>query len=224
MKIKRLKIFSSNIKSQLKFYRDELNFEISNYSEKSFEIQLGYSVLIFEYRENATPYHIALHIPDEKEEEALDWTEYNIGALRNNGEKIIDFSAWKARSVYFYDEDRNIMEFISRRDFSKPKTAIFTPESILGIAEIGLVTDDVKAKFDKLHRECGLEKYDGDFDRFCAIGEDQGLIITINKHKKDWFPTSDKAFPSAFEMEFEHSGAHFSLGYENNNLEIQKYQ
>lgn len=224
MKIKELTIYSSNIKSQLKFYRDELNFEISNYTEKSFELRLGYSVLNFEFREHATPYHIAFHIPDMKEEEALEWTEHNIGALENNGQKIIDFSAWNAKSVYFYDKDRNIMEFISRRNFSKPEDAIFSPGNIVGIAEIGLVTDDVKAKFEQLHEECHLEKYDGDFERFCAIGDDPGLVITINNHKKDWFPTSDRAFQSDFQMQFKHEGKDFSLKYENNKLEILEKQ
>lgn len=224
MKINRLKVFSSDIKSQLKFYRDELDFEVKNYSEKSFELELGYSILEFEYHENATPYHIAMHIPDNQELEAFEWVEYNIGALENNGEKIIDFSAWNAKSVYFYDKDRNIMEFISRRDFSKPESAIFNQNNIVGIAEIGLATDDVKAKFDQLNKECKLEKYDGDFERFCAIGEDAGLIITINNVKKDWFPTSDKAYQSPFELEFEHLGSHFSLNYRNNKLEILKNQ
>lgn len=224
MKINQLTIYSSNIKSQLKYYRDELNFEINNYSEKSFELKLGYSILKFEYREHTTPYHIAFHIPDMQEEEALDWTEFNIGALKNNGDKIIDFSAWNAKSVYFYDQDKNIMEFISRRDFFKPQTAIFSPESIVGIAEVGLVTHDVKAKFDMLQKSCGLQKYDGDFEKFCAIGEDAGLLITINNQKKDWFPTNDKAFRSDFEMEFDHNGDNFSLKYRDDNLEIEKNQ
>ncbi len=222
MKIKKLTIYTSAVKSQLKFYRDELHFEVNEYSEKSFELQVGYSVLRFEYKEHATPYHVAFHIPDRQEHEALQWVENELGALMNNQEKIIDFSNWQAKSVYFYDHDKNIMEFISRRDFSKPQSAIFNPSNIVGIAEIGLATDDVEEKFKKINLECGLDKFDGDFERFCAIGEDSGLIITINKDMKDWFPTNDEAFMSDFRLEFEHAGSSFDLQFRNNELEISK--
>ena len=70
MKITKLKIYTSNIKKQFEFYRDELGFDIADYSEDSFEIIAGYSRLRFEFRENATSYHIAFHIPDEQEEES----------------------------------------------------------------------------------------------------------------------------------------------------------
>ncbi|MCG9970263.1 VOC family protein [Christiangramia crocea] len=222
MKIKKLTVYSSNIKSQLKFYRDELNFKAKNYSEKSFELVAGYSVLRFEFKENATPYHIALHIPDRQEEEALAWVENKMVALQNNREKIIDFSNWQAMSVYFYDKDKNIMEFISRRDFSKPESAIFMPSSIVGIAEIGLVTHNVREKFKELNLECGLHKFDGDYERFCAIGDPSGLIITINNDLKNWFPTGDKACVSDFKLEFEHEGDYFDLNFNDNQLEISK--
>ncbi|MCM8570657.1 VOC family protein [Gramella jeungdoensis] len=222
MKIKKLTIYSDDIKEQLKFYRDELNFEVRNYSEKSFELVLGYSILRFEYKENATPYHIAFHIPDCQEKEALAWVEGKMAALPFNREKIIDFSNWQAMSVYFYDCDKNIMEFISRREFSKPESAIFNPSNIVGIAEIGLVTDNVKEKFEQLNLECDLHKFDGDYERFCAIGEPSGLIITINNHLKDWFPTNDEAYMSPFKLEFEHKEQNFHLSFTNNQLEISK--
>ncbi|MCP9199737.1 VOC family protein [Gramella sp. GC03-9] len=222
MKINKLTVYSSRIKKLLKFYRDELGFEIREYAEKSFELKLGYSVLRFEYREHATPYHIALHVPDRQEEEVLQWVETNLGALKNNEEKIIDFSNWHAKSVYFYDADRNIMEFISRRDFSKPESAIFEPVNIVGIAEIGLATDDVEQKFRKMKEEIGLQKFDGDLERFCAIGNPEGLVITINKDLKDWFPTGDRAYMSAFKVEIEHEDKQFALKFDKNKLDISK--
>ncbi len=217
MKISKLTIYTNKIKSQLKFYRDELGFEIQNYNEKNFEIKAGYSILRFEYRENPTPYHIAFHIPDKQENYALQWIENKRAVLKNNADKIIDFSAWQAKSLYFYDEDENIMEFISRTDFSKPESALFSAESIVGIAEIGLATADVSAKFDEMKQQCGLEKFDGDFERFCAVGEASGLIITINKNLKDWFPTNDKAFSSAFELEFSHRSKKYHLKFSSDD-------
>lgn len=222
MKINKLTVFSSNIETQLKFYRDELDFEVRNYSENSFELSVGYSVLKFQYKEKSTPYHIAFHIPDRQEEEAVDWLQNKRPVLEFNDKKIVDFSNWQAMSVYFYDEDQNIMEFISRREFSKPESAIFNPSNIVGIAEIGLATNNIKEKFEKMKLDCGLNRFDGDFERFCAVGEASGLIITINKNEKDWFPTGDKAYTSDFEMEFEHDSKKYYMNFSNDQLEISE--
>lgn len=220
MKILKLKIYTRNIESQLKFYRDDLGFTIKNYSEDSFEIQPGYSILKFEYRQDATPYHVAFHIPDRQEEEAVKWLDDKRDIQEFNDKKIIDFSNWQARSVYFYDEDNNIMEFISRRDFSRPESAIFNAESIVGLAEIGLATENVQQKFEQMKLDCQLLKFDGDLEKFCAIGEDYGLIITVDKNKKNWFPTEDQAYASDFEMEFEHKDQKYNMIFSNDELKI----
>lgn len=222
MKIIKLTIYTSNIKDQLEFYRDELGFDIDKYSKDSFEIIAGYSRLRFEFRENATPYHIAFHIPDRQEEVALEWLDNIVPVIGFNDDKIVDFPNWQAKSIYFYDRDKNIMEFISRRDFSKPGSAIFNSGNVIGVAEIGLVTQHIKEKFKKLNLECGLAQFDGDFERFCAIGEASGLLITINNEKKDWFPTNDKAYSSDFKLKFEHHSKTFQLNYSQNELEISE--
>jgi hypothetical protein len=38
--------------------------------------------------------------------------------------------------------------------------------------------------------------FDGDFSSFCALGNDEGLFILIDKNKKKWFPTNDVAHAS----------------------------
>ena len=222
MKIEKLTIYTSQLEEQLEFYRDELDFKIFNYSENCFELKAGYSILRFEYRENATPYHLAFHIPDEQHDLAAEWLEHIVPILKFNEDKIVDFPNWHAKSVYFYDRDENIMEFISRNDFQKPDSAIFNASNVVGIAEIGLVTSDIQKKFEKLKLECGLSRFDGDFDRFCAIGEDSGLLITINNDKKDWFPTNDKAYTSDFKLEFEQRSKNYKLEFSNDELNISE--
>lgn len=220
MKIKKLSIYSNNIEAQLRFYRDELGFEVNTYSEKGFELQVGYSVLKFKKREDFTPYHIAFHIPDRQEEQAVAWFDGKRAIQEFNDKKIVDFSNWQAKSVYFYDEDKNIMEFISRREFSKAESAIFNASNIVGIAEIGLATNNLQQKFEKMKLECGLNQFDGDLERFCAVGEPSGLVITINKNEKEWFPTGDKAYASDFELEFEHNANNYKMIFSKDELEI----
>ncbi len=218
MKIRKLTIFTSQLQEQLKFYRDNLQMEIRNQSEEHFNLIAGYSVLEFRQREKSTPYHIAFHIPDKQEEEALRWLKERVSILKSNSDEIIDFSNWDAKSVYFYDEDKNVIEFISRGHLNKPESAIFSGKSIVGISEIGIPTENIQEKFDFLQQNCSLEIFDGSFERFCAIGDPQGLFITINKNMKDWFPTGDKAFSSDFEIEFTHKEKSCHLQFLNNEL------
>ncbi len=213
MKIERLEIWSRNITEQLKFYRDLLELEISNYEEESFEVQFQHSVLKFTKNENTTPYHIAIHVPDQQEKEALEWIKEKTTVQKHNSEEIIDFSNWNAMSIYFYDADENIMEFISRKRLFKPKSPLFTSKSLLGIAEIGLATADISEKFNFLHKNYDLDIFDGSLDKFCAVGEDEGLIITIDKNQKDWFPTDDKAYSSEFKLEFRHNNQQHQLNF-----------
>lgn len=221
MKIEKLEIFTRRVQEQLKFYRDVLELEIQEHNEKSFEVVAGYSVLRFIEKENAAPYHIAFHIPDKQEEEALTWLKERVSILKHNSDEIIDFSNWSAKSMYFYDADKNIMEFISRANLNKPKSAIFSEESIVGIAEIGLATKDIKEKFHFLQKNCELEIFDGSFDKFCAIGDDHGLLITINKDLKDWFPTNDTAFVSDFKLSFSHNNKSYKIIFQNDRLSLE---
>lgn len=213
MKIERLEIWSRNITEQLKFYRDLLGLEISNYEEESFEINFKHSILKLTKNENATPYHIAIHVPDQQEKEALEWIKERTAVQKYNNEEIIDFSNWEAMSVYFYDAGGNIMELISRKRLFKPHSPLFTSESLLGIAEIGLATGNISEKYKFLNQNYGLEIFDGNLDKFCAVGDPEGLIIAIDKNKKDWFPTEDKAFSSEFKMFFRQNDQQHQLNF-----------
>lgn len=218
MKIEWLEIKCANVTAQLKFYRDLLELKTSDYNEKSFEVAIGYTQIKFIQDSAATPYHIAIHIPDRQEEEALRWIKERVPVLKNNNKEIIDFSGWDAKSVYFYDKDENIMEFISRRRFNEPETPIFSERSLLGVAEVGLATKDIESKFKFLQKNCHLEVFDGNFEKFCAIGDDKGLLITINKELKDWFPTNDKAYASPFSIRFSHGEVTCAFKFEEDQL------
>jgi len=222
MKIEKLEIATAEIGKQLHFYRNLLGLEIRNQKKYSFEIAIGFSILKFRQDDNFTPYHIAIHIPDKQEGIALTWLKSRVSILKNNLDEIVDFSAWDAKSVYFYDENKNIMEFIARGDLNKPFSEVFSEKSFLGIAEIGLATDDIEGKFNFLHQQCELEIFDGNFGKFCAIGDHQGLLITINKKLKDWFPTGDEAFSSDFRIGFSHKGSNYDLDFINDHLKLAK--
>ena len=220
MKIERLEIKTINLEDQQEFYGKILGFEIVNKTSDSFEVNIGSSVLKLTEDNTATPYHIAFHIPPGEILPALAWIKDRVEIQKNGDEEIVDFSAWNAMSLYFFDADRNILEFISRSDLFPSTIEPFSQKSILGIAEIGLATNRIKEKFAILEQTCGLEKYDGNFENFCAIGDNEGLIITINKNKKDWFPTNDKAFASEFRLIIYHQNQRFKLEFDKDELMV----
>src|SRR5699024_3763472 len=120
------------------------------------EVRIGYSVLEFVQSTAAKPYHVAFHIAANKEKQALLWLKQRVEILPLGDSEIVDFSSWNAKSIYFYDADHNIIEFIARRHLHQRETTGFSENDIIGIAEIGLVVHDVKSVFEKLNSQTGL--------------------------------------------------------------------
>lgn len=220
MKISFLKIFSSNVKAQLQFYRKVLGLPVKELAKDHFQVHLPNSILEFQQKKDATPYHIAFHVPALQEQKALSWLKERVKILLDEGNEIIDFPAWQAKSIYFYDEDKNIVEFISRRHMFQPPSEEFSAASILGISEIGLATSNVEEKFNFLNDNFGLMKFTGDYKHFCATGDDEGLFIIINKEEKGWIPVGDKAYPSDFDIKFSVQNALFGASYKNERLRL----
>lgn len=219
MKIEFLTLYTSRFKEQQNFYEEVLGLPIRNVKQSSFQVEIGYTVLEFRHSDSATPYHFAIHIPPKQMESSLDWLKERVGILKDDGKEIVEFPAWKARSVYFYDTDKNIVELISREDLFPETAEVFSEASFLGISEIGLATAHVEEKFRFLNDRFGLQKFSGDYSRFCATGDDEGLFIIINKEIKDWIPTGDAAFASPFEIEFSVKGASSRIAFYNDRLE-----
>lgn len=219
MKIKKLHIKSKNFSEQLRFFGEVLGLPVQQLSKSQAEVSIGYSNLILEESKNFTPYHIAFHIPPQKIEESISWLKKRVEIQSFKNYEIIDFSSWNAKSTYFYDADKNILEFISREKLFSKTDEEFGSTQILGIAEIGLAINEVQPAFNFLADNFKLQKYSGDFDKFCAVGDDLGLIITIDKSKKDWFPTNDKAFASAFQLTFQHLEKIDQFSFNKNSLQ-----
>ncbi len=215
MHFDRLYIEAKNIARQKVFYAQILNLPVKSLSARKIEVQVGDSVLEISENPGFTPYHIAFHLSAEKENPALTWLKKKVDILKMGKQEIIDFSSWNAKSIYFYDADHNVLEFISRRHLYQTNNKGFSKKDIRGIAEIGLATQNVRAAYDNIYQKTGLPQYFGDFEKFCPIGDDEGLLITIdNRQKPTWFPTKDKAFASPFVLDFSHSNQTYRLAFD----------
>nr|WP_321246786.1 VOC family protein [uncultured Psychroserpens sp.] len=198
MRIDEIVLFSADLKSQKYFYKDVLGCNQLKDDDDHISFQIGESVLSFQYREQMKPSHLAINIPSQMVHQALDWLEERIEVIPSGDDKITDFENWKAKAVYFYDADKNIMEFIARERIEGYSTDSFSEENMLSISEMALAVLDIESVYKTINAIKSIPIFDGNFDRFCALGNDDGLFIIIDKTKKKWYPTNDEAFTSEF--------------------------
>jgi catechol-2,3-dioxygenase len=218
MQIKELKIYSSKIKDQVNFYSKVLGLNIIKRSDENVFFEFGKSILNIEFRPETTPYHFAINIPANKEYEALEWLKCKVEILRDGNNEIQDFDFWNAKSIYFYDIDKNIVELIARKNLNNSSNQKFDTNHFLEISEIGIPTLDIQKEFAQLTSLTGIEIFAGGFERFCAIGDENGLFICINKTAKDWFPTNDKAISSEFKIRLIEKGNEYRIEYKNEEI------
>lgn len=198
MKIKELTLHTSQPSVLKDFYKHILGLKLVENSDDELLFELKNSKLRFIRKASSQPYHFAFNIASNKIKEALTWLKSRVSILKNKDDDIVDFPAWNAESIYFYDPDKNILEFIARKNLDNKTEGDFSPEDIIEISEIGVATKDFTEKFKSLTSIPGVLKFSGGDEVFCAIGSDFGLFILIDKNRKDWFPGNDKAFSSEF--------------------------
>lgn len=220
MQITELTLYTSNLKSQKEFYGKTLNIPLNSESENHIDFVIGNSVLRYRYASNSKPYHIAINIPSNKEHEALAWLKERVAILKHFDDEIIDFINWNAKAIYFYDADKNIIEFIARKNLKTDTSTVFNSDALLEISEIGVPVNQIEQVYNTLHNTCDLGVYFGNFNKFCAIGGERGLFIVIDKNSKNWFPTNDKAFASAFNVKILASNQRYTIDFSKGELTI----
>ena len=223
MKIETLQILTKNLEEQTAFYNKILGLEIIAKEEKEVSFKIGLSILKLVYSEDFTPYHYAINIPSNQSTEALKWLKKRVAILKDGIHEIQDFDFWNAKAVYFYDKDNNIVELIARKNLKIQSNLKFSSSSLLNISEIGMLTQNIIPLYERLKNISGLNIYDGTTERFCAIGDENGLFIAINKKlKTKWFPTEDKPFSSPFIIDFKEKGKAFKFEFKNDVLDLNK--
>ena len=219
MKIQELEIFTPKLEEQTRFYAQILELEIVEKTSASVSFQIGTSILKLTYRAEFSPYHYAINIPANQEKEALQWLKERVEILKYEGTEIQYFDFWNAYAIYFYDEDRNIGELIARKNLKNDSNRPFDKNSMLEICEIGMPTSDINREYTILKETTAMPIHSGNLERFCSIGDDNGLFIVINKDlKKEWFPTKDKPFSSDFNIRFIEKDTEYAFQYKNEVL------
>ena len=132
--------------------------------------------------------HFAFNIPENLFSEAVVWLRERAPLLTDTdgSETLFDFTSWNAHAVYFTDPDGNIAELIARHTLKNSRREHF---EILGMSEIGLVTDDVPRTATSL----GLSPYRQGSPQFQPVGDEEGLLIIVERNRP-WYP--DNRYPA----------------------------
>ncbi|MGE7879247.1 VOC family protein [Peribacillus muralis] len=193
MKINKVTLYSHSLDEMLKFYVDELGFELRAQTNASFEITIGDSVLeVKDYHPQEKPYyHFAINIPTNLFTSAKKWAKSKVELMKEDGEDEVYFTLSDAHSFYFSDPSGNIVEFISRYAVSpKSPSKTFSVQESLCISEINLTTDKVGFIGNKLN-SLGLPVRKAEAiseGRLNFIGQHEaGSFLLLGPRKRRWF-------------------------------------
>nr|WP_321357832.1 hypothetical protein [uncultured Draconibacterium sp.] len=196
MKILALELPTNNLKQTERFYTDVLELKLNDSSLNSVSYSIGHSLLRFtEKAGEAGVYHFAFNIPSNKIKEALNWLSEKLDLIKNSeGEYITDFTNWNAESIYFFDNNKNILEFIARHDLDNLSDKLFDSSSILSVSEVGIVAEKPLVFAKQLINEHGLFYFEKGPKRedFVVLGDDKGLVV-ISGTDRNWYPTDHLA-------------------------------
>jgi catechol-2,3-dioxygenase len=201
MQINELTLTTANPEELKKFYSEELGFKEIEASTATdgFSFQAGYTRINFVPGDKDARYHFAFNIRPDQLPDVMKWMEHHKIDLLDNEKgdgKIVDFPAWRAKSVYFFDAGGNIVEFIARAAIAPAGNAPkFSAQSICGISEIGIVCDDVASMRQWIETAHGVESFtrQHNTDEFSALGDDEGLLLLVPKGRP-WFMGNFDAF------------------------------
>ncbi len=177
------------------FYCGKLGFERISFEEGKLSIKAGHSILTFIYDEKVKlpNYHFAFNIPGKQFFEAMNWAAGKVSLLKNDiGDTVFDFSNWNAEAFYFFDPQKNIVEFIARHDLDIPAEKPFSVQTISEISEIGVPVENVEEFYDEVNKFISAPIFDGDKKGFTAMGDQNGLFIVVPL-KRNWYPTEIKS-------------------------------
>ncbi|SMD35387.1 hypothetical protein SAMN04488029_2490 [Reichenbachiella faecimaris] len=203
MRFNKLKIGLKNSNKQQVFYKEILGFTVSTNEASEIVIKAGATQFILSKQIIAPHlYHFAFLIPTGSLESAIEYIESrSIDLLPFQGEKIIHFDT--GRSIYFFDPDGNIAEFIERPLLNYPTKKKFEIDDIICVNEIGLPVDQPLVVSGELMNKHGIQpiNHKNWNDNFCWVGDHEGAVIVV-KEGRHWLPTQISGVLNDFELHY----------------------
>lgn len=220
MQIEELTLYSKNLDQQEQFYTETLGFSTNRIGKDTLLVTCGESTIRFERREVQYPYHFAFLIPTGSLENAIAWcASRNIPLLPYKGVPIIHFE--NGRSIYFYDADGNIAEFIERPLLDYPSASSFSITSVIKVNEIGLPVESPEFAAKRLETEGRIQPLDSKAfnDVFCWVGDHHGVVIVV-KEGRNWLPTTIPGVFNDFELKYSEGNIQGTLIASNGTIKL----
>jgi catechol 2,3-dioxygenase-like lactoylglutathione lyase family enzyme len=196
MDILEIEIQTDDLLETESFYSNILELKLASKGQNSISFLAGQSILTFIKSNKLKPnYHFAFNIPNNKLDEAIIWATSKLNLIENADNGIVaNFESWNAKSIYFYDNNKNILEFIARFDLNNATKKPFDTSSIQSISEIGIVDDSPIKLADELVEENNLYFFvkGAQSEKFATLGNDNGLFIIVEANR-NWYPTEQQA-------------------------------
>lgn len=216
MEIASLTLLTNNLTETKIFYEHTIGFSKIKETETNISFAVGTSQLIFELSDsNHKPnYHFAFNIPSNKINEALEWMLQRTSLISTENNYVINFENWNAKAIYFYDNNHNILEFISRADLNNDTDEPFSIKTILSINEVGLVTDEPLQTAATLLQKTNINFFKKGPRRteFVAVGDEHGLFV-ISNPTRNWYPTQRVAEKWKVKTIVKTNGNVYELGF-----------
>ena len=190
MKIKEVKLKTCQLEAISSFYDSLIGLEILDKQAAYSTFRAGESSLTFQTASSGESgfYHVAFTIPTNKFVEAKQWVkDLGISLFAKEGQDEFPLESWNATSLYFYDPDANLIEFIAHHSLDNAANEPFGPNQLLRISEIGLPVEHVPETVHKLKDAFQLSLWGGDGIQFAPLGDVQGLLIVVDE-QRPWFP------------------------------------
>jgi len=158
MQIISLTLHSADLSAQQIFYVKKLGFAQNHYTDDELSVQSGKTELKFKFSSEQPYYHYCFLVPNNKLEEALNWIKEKTEVIKIDGEYMVESnSEWEANSIYFYDGNRNIIEFIAHFNLDNGSDKKFSAESVISVNEIGCPSTDISGLNNWLAQEIGTQ-------------------------------------------------------------------
>jgi catechol 2,3-dioxygenase-like lactoylglutathione lyase family enzyme len=189
MKFAEIRLRAARTDALAEFYAGRLGVRLIEHTSQHVRLRVGRSVLTFVQGDADAQHHFAFNIPPDRFAEAKVWLSARCPLVRGeDGGDTFHFADWRADAVYFYDPAGNLVELIARHALPDRHDGPFDASALLGVSEIGVVTDDVRTTASRACQALGAPIYRSQLnDAFVPVGDEEGLLIIVARGRP-WFP------------------------------------
>ncbi len=209
MLLNQVTLLTSNLGKTLDFYENVLGLTLADCPSERLTFNVGRSTLAFQAARRSEPfYHLAFSVPANHFQAAFAWLGQRVEILPFCGDcRVAEFPHWDARACYFHDPSGNILELIARDALPNAPRPTFTRTPIVGLSEIGIVTDNVGLACLALHERYGVPYFARGprLADFAVMGDDEGLFV-VAQTGRSWWPTLRPAERHPLEIAIERDG------------------